>query len=548
MKSLNFCCVIIVCFFMVACQPHDTKNKTILHAEAILFSSPDSSLILLTSLSHPEMLSKADYAAWCLNYTHAVLRLNKDVKSDSLIRISINYYKSSKLIKQSGTAYYLLGCIQRKLQKNKEAMEAFKQAEYLLEKTNENKLKGLVDFNIGYICIQDELYNHSLNYFKKSLKFFHLSNDIKYQAYAYHEISDMYVQLCLPFDSIMHYSNLALKLSKEAGDSLHYYSIVSRQGVLLYDLDYARSKEYILKGYRFLPENRSYYAAILSYTYSKLNMPDSAGYYLHIAFEDSVKSKSKKIIYLAGALLAKGENNYKLAFYDLEKAYTIRDTVFQQSIRSQLYRIDKQYDLTVKETENVTLKIDNRNKVIVIGLLIIIVLVGLIIFLMITNRYKKKKVEHRIEKELMDYSLKVKQTENSQKKELLLSKLESRIKNTLQLNRLKMGLSQHEKMEDFMKEISTQSILSDTDWQYYITEVNQIFDKKISILSEINTQLTQPDVIVITLICLRLDISDCCSLLNMTKNAMYHRRKIIKERIGINKSVDLEEWIADYLA
>jgi hypothetical protein len=33
----------------------------------------------------------------------------------------------------------------------------------------------------------------------------------------------------------------------------------------------------------------------------------------------------------------------------------------------------------------------------------------------------------------------------------------------------------------------------------------------------------------------------------MTKNAMYHRRLIIKERIGINKDLELEQWITDYL-
>ncbi len=32
------------------------------------------------------------------------------------------------------------------------------------------------------------------------------------------------------------------------------------------------------------------------------------------------------------------------------------------------------------------------------------------------------------------------------------------------------------------------------------------------------------------------------------KNAMYHRRKIIKERIGINKEMELEQWITEYLA
>jgi len=112
---------------------------------------------------------------------------------------------------------------------------------------------------------------------------------------------------------------------------------------------------------------------------------------------------------------------------------------------------------------------------------------------------------------------------------------------------LQMGLLQNEKLDDFKKKISEQAILSEKDWEYYMLETNHIFDSKISNLSGVNPQLTQSDLIVITLICLRVDISDCCSLLNMKKNAMYHRRKIIKDRIGISKDIDLEDWITDYL-
>lgn len=548
MKSINFYCSILLVFSLVSCQPRNTTNKTILRAEAVLFSSPDSSYRLLTSISHPEKLSKPDNAAWCLQFTHTQIRLHKDVKSDSLIMIPVNYYKNIKLVKQTGTAYYLLGYIKRKLRRNKEAMEAFKQADFYFQNTEENKLKGLVNYYLGDICMEDETYNYALQYFKKALNYFRLSHDKNYQAYAYREISNMYHLQDYELDSVMLYSDLALKLSKETGDSINYNYILARQGEFLYNTDFKVSNQYVHQGFRFFPDQRSYYAAYLSYTYSMLNKPDSAKFYLNISLSDASNTKTKVISYLAGAYIQKKEGNQKKAFEYFEKAFVYRDSVFKQSIRSQLYRIDKQYDLTKKEEENTALKINNQNKVIVIGLLVIIVLVGLVIFLIIYNRYKKRQAQHTLEKQQMEYAIQVEKTENNQKRELLLSKLHSRIENTLHLNQLKMGLSQPERLNDFIKEISAQSILPDTDWQYYIDEVNQIFDKKISNLTETNALLTQPDIIVITLICLGLDISDSCNLLNMNKNAMYHRRKIIKERIGIPKNTDLEQWITDYLA
>ena len=131
--------LILFVLFISSCQPHYTRNGIILKAEKLLDSAPDSSFNLLSSISNPQNLPEADYAAWCLHYTHAGYKLQKKFTSDSIIRISVNYYRNSKLKKQSGTAWYLLGCVNESLQKDSVAMLAYKEAENALalqKKTN----------------------------------------------------------------------------------------------------------------------------------------------------------------------------------------------------------------------------------------------------------------------------------------------------------------------------------------------------------------------------------------------------------------------------
>jgi len=543
MKSIGYILLILLSIFFFSCQTDYTKNKILLHADSVMSIHPDSALRLLQSIPYPEKLSEADYAAWCLQYSFTQYKLNQDITSDSIIRVAVKYYKNSSLSKQSGTAYYLLGRILLNNKKNKEAMSVYKTAEYILKSTEQNDLKGLVDFEIGYLYKYDETFSESLIYFKKSLKYFISSKNIKYQAYAYREISDIYYQLNYPFEKVMFLSNQALKLSKQSGDSLNYYSISGQQGELLFDKNYALAKEYLLKAYRNFPTLRPNYASLLSYTYIMLNKPDSANYYVRIANKDTTQTKYNVGRYFTEAYVAKYEGNKDKAFSLYEKAYSMRNKYFKQSMISQLHAIDKQFDLTKSESEKTALKIENRNKVIVIGLLFIVVLIVLVIFLMVHNRNKKKQMEDMIEKQKLKNSLEEKKTENNLKKELLLSKLTLRMDNTLQLNRLKMGLSKQIKLDDFIKEITIQSTVSQDDWDFYIDEVDHIFDNIISVLSASNPQLTPSDIKVITLICLRMDISDCCNLLNMSKETMYHRRGIIKKRIGINNKVDLEEWI-----
>ena len=543
MYNLKFFLRVFLCFFLVSCQSQYTKNKIILHAEAIVLTYPDSAFRLLTAIPHPEKLSKADHAAWCLQYSYAQYKLNKNIKSDRIIRVAVNYYEKSSFRKQSGTANYLLGCILQNNNKNKEAMSVYKKAEYTLKSTEDKDLKGLVDFKIGYLYMLDEIFNESLIYFKKSLNYFISTKNLKYQAYSYRIISDIYYQLNYPFQSVMNLSNQALKLSKQSGDSTNYYSILGQQGELLFDKNYALAKEYLLKGYNYFPLLRPNYASLLAYTYIKLNNPDSANYYVQISMMDTTQTKYNVGRYFTGAYVAKYEGDKDKAFILYEKAYSLRNEFFKQSVISQLHIIDKQFDVTKSESEKAVLKIDNRNKVIVISLLIIVVMAGLIIFLIVHNRNKKKQVEDIIEKQVLKKSLEVKKSENNLKKQLLLSKLTLRMENTLQFNRLKMGLSRQVKLDDFIKEISIQSIVSQKDWEFYIQEVDHIFDKKISSLSSANSQLTQSDIRVIVLICLRMDISDCCNLLNLSKETMYHRRAIIKKRIGLNVKVDLEKWV-----
>jgi len=543
MKYIGSVIPVLISIFFLSCQSEYTKNKTILQAETVVLTFPDSAFRLLKTIPHPENLSKADYAAWCLQFSHVQYKLNQDITSDRIIQVAVNYYENSRLDKQSGTAYYLLGCILQKNNEYKEAMIAYKKAEYILKSTENRDLKGLVDFKIGYLYMLEETFNESLIYFKKSLNYFISTKNFKYQAYAYREISDIYYQLNYPFQKVMNLSNRALKLSKQSGDSLNYYSILGQQGEMLFDKNYFLAKEFLLKGYNYFPLLRPNYASLLAYTYIKLNKPDSANYYIQIAMKDTTQTKYNVGRYFTGAYVAKYEGDNEKAFSLYEKAYSMRNKYFKQSMISQMHIIDKQFDLTKSESEKAALKIDNRNKVIVIGLLIIIVLGGLIIFLMVHNRNKKKQMEDLIEKQVLKNSLEVKNTENNLKKELLLSKLTLRMENTLQLNRLKLGLSKQVKLDDFIKEISVQSTVSQEDWNFYTQEVNHIFDNKISGLSASHPQLTVSDIKVITLICLRMDISDCCNLLNMSKDTMYHRRGIIKKRLGLDNKVDLEKWV-----
>ena len=540
------CLTIILCISLLhSCNRKYTSNPEILHAEKILNTFPDSSFVILSGIEHPEKMKDADYAAWCLNYTHALYKLHKEIKSDSIISISIRYYNQSYQKKYAGTSYYLLGNIYRLNKKNKDAMVAFKKAEILLSSTHEDRILGLVEYYMGLICMSDELYNHSLNYYRKSLEYSKKAGDKKTSAYTFRLISDTYNQLGYPKDTILYYSKLALKLSGQESDSINYYSILARQGELLYNSDYYLSKEYILNGYRHLHTNFPYYASFLAYVYMKLNKPDSAQYYLKISLADTSKTTNRITNYQVGALIAKNAGEYQKAYYLIEKAYVKRDSVYQKNISDQLYRIDKQYDLSEREKDNLELTIANQRKIIWISVLGVVVLLMALIILQILNWYRKNKFEQDKKLQAVEFENEASKRKNDQKREIIRLTLNNKIENTLRLNRLKKGMLQRDTKDAFLNEITFQSILTENVWKDYIDNVNKLVDNGITLLKEEYSDLSQLDQMVIALICLNVKLQDSCSLLSMEKQTMYKRRKTIKKRLDLDAETDLEEWLQE---
>ena len=89
---------------------------------------PDSALYLLQQIPHQDRL-----------------------QSDSLIKNAINYYENHKDKVKAGKASFYYGNVLSYQDKNTEAMNAYLNAQILLEGTQELKLQGLLEENIGML-------------------------------------------------------------------------------------------------------------------------------------------------------------------------------------------------------------------------------------------------------------------------------------------------------------------------------------------------------------------------------------------------------------
>ena len=291
-----------------------------------------------------------------------------------------------------------------------------------------------------------------------------------------------------------------------------------------------------------------YYASYLAYIYSHLNKLDSARYYISISLADST---NRVLSYQAAAFIEKDKGEYQKAYKMLEKAYVKRDSVYEKNIRSQLYRIDKQFDLSESENQKAELTIANQTQLIWIILLVAAIVIAFFVIMLLINWNKKEKIIQNskmqtleFEKQSLEFEKQSEKNNNEQKKEIIQLNLKNKIGNTLNIHKLKKGFTTK---EAFVQEITEQSILTKNDWKIYIKDVNHLVDNGITRLKEEHTDLSETDQMVIALICLKVDINDSCNLLGMIKKTMYTRRKTIKKRLNLDAETDLEKWITQNL-
>jgi len=532
--------MLLFCVLITSCNTKYTNHPTILRAETIMSTSPKEAMKLLLTVPNPDELPASDYAAWCLQYIRALNKQDSTIKSDSLIQIAINYYEDTSLYSYRGISHYLLGCIYENRHETQAAMTEFKKAESEFLKIKADNHLALVYYHFGFLYSEDEYLEKALQNFKLSQIYFHRAKNYNNEAYAYREMAICIDNTGQNINYVMYFYKKAQRLAEQAKDTVNYLDVTAAlANTLITKTDrYKTAKNYLLHAYKYYDES-PYYYNMLSMTYSKLNMPDSAHYFLEKALADTTTLEKKVETFLAGAYAEKASGNYiKSLNYCLKYDYC-RNLFIAKTRQAQLYRIDKQYNIIKKNVENAQLKIAYRNMIIYVGLMIVLVLLTIVFLLSIQKKRRTEQINHQLERERL-------LAEIEKRRLSLFAKLQSRIESTIRFEELKLRLPKDSGLKSgCMDEMLNQFVLTEVEWQSYIDEVNLIFNNFIEKLSLEFPTITIADKIVIALITLQLDITSTCSILGINKNTMYRRRNTIKERLNLDKSVDLEEWLVE---
>ena len=278
------CCLLTLSF--TGCQDRKGTAAVLKEAESLMYTRPDSALQMLETISQPEQLKGQEQADYALLLTQARSRNRITATSDSLIRITTDYFQDSNDNARKAKAFLYLGDVYMDMQNHVEAMKALKQAEEVLDDA-EASVQSLIYSNLAYLNRESSNYELAWKYYQKALIIDKANGDTEWV------VSNLINLLNLPLPALQ--------------DTLTNY-IVQLEEVLLSATSDLQSKAY---------NNIGIY-------YRKKNLPGHAANYFRKAIHASVSVPYRAYLNLA-------------QIYDEEGNTTRADSLYQMALQSPVW-------------------------------------------------------------------------------------------------------------------------------------------------------------------------------------------------------------------
>jgi hypothetical protein len=412
-KNYTLIIVILICMVNIACQKHKIPPD-LLTADSIMDRKPDSAYTILSKIIDVEELEDGDKALFLLLNTQAKWKTNRDIRHDSLLDISIDYFHKIHDNVHLAKSYYYKGVVCEEKNYEMEALHLYLKAHDVIQKTNNRHYSMFINEYIGNIYQKQYLNNDAYKYYQYAYKDATIDNDTTGIVSSLIRINYYYLYKD-NYTKILNNGMKTLSL-------LRQYRIDSSAVKSAFG-DIALAYFHLKKFNKAIQYNDS----AMKYT------TDSAGFYILHALYGSIFLETGKLdlaekyfnICKKGHELQDSivyaEGMYKIAVHNKNFENTVRfgsefaniyKNLYENDTRYKFIKLQKEYDEAQKDKELNLAKIDNLNLKLILSLFVFAtILIGLSLYWIIRKHVKIKKDKERMTEELADRDNKIKEHE-----------------------------------------------------------------------------------------------------------------------------------------
>lgn len=608
MKKTHYIPIFIIaisCLSACMQKANTTTNLSpeLVEAEAMMYEHPDSALQMLESMQPPAHSDKLQNATWALLLTQAKYKNYIRQSSDSLINIAYDYFMHQNDAQKKATVLYYKAALCKEANQTEEAQEYYLKAIEEVEKTKDYQLAHLIYAELGDIYVFRFFYEYALQAFEKALHYAQLSKNEKYIYSSYLYLARTNAALSKQDSAIIYYKE-SIRRSEIAHDNNIltcamnelagiYTTLNDYQSALIYAQKALKIKEFGNLGVvKEKPLETSF--LVIGKIYYRMNIPDSAYYYLNKATSTTSIYTIRSAYYFLYKLSAKEKEYKKMAVY-CDSLWKYQESIQELEKNSDLTEMQEKYNQQKILNEKNRLKIekDQTFRYALIALTVLIIAIAILIFFYQRKLLRKERTIQRNEEELRSNTLKIQENEmtisrNQSRMEELAAQMEEnkgmleqleelnkakfgiqhqneilkqenqvlqknidRYSSSLnekskELNRLEVLAEENQRLRDRETFLSNQLIkktdllntlktapkyIDEVQWEEIKESVNYLFDNYTIRLVKQIPSLTESDLQICCLIKLHISNPDIATLLGISSNSVSKRKLRLKERI-----------------
>ena len=338
MKKLLYLGLLSVCVLLGSCVEKNVSN-VFDKVERYMDVYPDSALLLLEQIPHPEELRGKQRADYALLLTQARDKNYLDsLQSDSLIKIAVDYYKDDGV--KAGKALFYYGKVAALQDNDTLAIQAYLSALAKLEKTEEYKMMALVHQYVGRLNDDSEMYDMALDNYRKSIFYNKKVGDTLKMVYSYRNIAWIY-EVRKEYVNAARYAKMGMSLLKQDSLSPVYSSLAhflgeqeKRQGNYVKAVEFFHSALKNEQVSTLIP----YYNLSLGDAYLQLGQLERAEMYVRNALSsEDCYTQSGAYHYLY--LLEKKRAEYAKALLYKEKSDSLQKIAQEMNLQHKIFEI-----------------------------------------------------------------------------------------------------------------------------------------------------------------------------------------------------------------
>lgn len=398
---LRLASILTLAFFSFSCtRPDDgmargrrAVNTLMDSVECVMDDYPAHADSLMQRIDSHSIRNRKLRARYALLYTATQYKCYQPFTSDSLIMEAVRYYSTSSNTDYRFLSYYYLGCVYLEMEQFKEASVAFAQAEWLVDRIDNDYWKGLLYARLGRIFSASCDYKRSEEYYSKAERFFEHADKEQHRLYAMFNMGRNLInkQKYKDADSIL---RVVEKGSVVLGDSELLDECVYNRLYCAVYMNKPDSATYLLEKYglkRNEPITSFDYLEMMVLYYVSLKDYDKSELYLRRAWNCCKSDNDSINLYYISSKLAWSKGNAEDAL-DYYRKYTSLQNDNLRGILSQPI-LGAQYDQYRAAAELESVKVRNKITILVAS---VIVFVLIVLFVVFYSRNKSLEAERQI--------------------------------------------------------------------------------------------------------------------------------------------------------